>query len=81
MNDEVNHPEHYTSSSAVCSSCGHGIECIDITRHLSFNIGNAIKYIWRHEKKDGIKSLKKAVWYLNDQIKLLGGGSVSNDDN
>ena len=36
-NDQVNHPKHYTSDPS-------GIECIDITRHRNFNIGNAIRY-------------------------------------
>lgn len=45
-----------------------GIECINIIELLNFNIGNAIKYIWRSGLKDKTKlveDLKKAVWYLN----------------
>ncbi len=70
MTDNVDHPVHYTTSDAVCDSCNAPIECIDITRHLPFNLGNAIKYIWRHDKKNGVEDLKKAIWYLRDQIKL-----------
>lgn len=67
--DPVNHPSHYTSHPS-------GIECITITRHHDFNIGNAMKYMWRAGLKDPsiekeIEDLKKAVWYLNDQIELL----------
>jgi len=40
MQDPVNHPKHYTSHPS-------GIDCIQITEHMSFNLGNAIKYIWR----------------------------------
>lgn len=73
-NDQINHPKHYTSDPS-------GIECIDITRHRNFNIGNAIKYLWRaglKEDKDRklidkqIEDLNKAVWYLVDEIHRLG---------
>lgn len=65
--DNVNHPKHYTSDPS-------GIECIEITRHRNFNIGNAIKYLWRAGLKDGnsdIQDLQKAIWYINDEIKRL----------
>ena len=74
-NDQINHPKHYTSDPS-------GIECIDVTRHRNFNIGNAIKYLWRaglKEDKDRkiidkqIEDLNKAVWYLVDEIHRLGG--------
>lgn len=48
--------------------------CIAITRHMGFNAGNAIKYLWRAGKKphaDAIEDLKKAVWYIEDEIKRL----------
>lgn len=70
MTDMINHPVHYNSSEAACE-CGRKIECIDITRHFSFSIGNVIKYLWRHEHKDGLTALLKAQWYLNDAIKQL----------
>lgn len=60
--DPVNHPQHYTNHPS-------GIECIQITRHMGFNLGNAVKYIWRADlKADAIEDLRKAVWYLNDEI-------------
>lgn len=74
-NDQINHPKHYTSDPS-------GIECIDITRHRNFNIGNAIKYLWRaglKEDKDRklidkqVEDLNKAVWHLVDEIHRLGG--------
>lgn len=68
-NDNVNHPPHYTNSNAECDACGHKIECIEITRYMSFNLGNAVKYIWRCDlKNDAIEDLRKAVFYLNDEI-------------
>lgn len=68
--DPVNHPKHYNSSEAKCE-CGRRIECIDIVRHMSFDIGNVIKYLWRSTMKNGLEDMKKAQWYLNDAIKQL----------
>lgn len=62
--EQVNHPKHYTTDPS-------GVECIQITRHRNFNIGNAIKYIWRAGIKDDkkqVEDLRKAIWYLNDEI-------------
>lgn len=70
MTDNVNHPSHYNLSLSHCE-CGRRIECIDITRHMGFNIGNAIKYLWRFQHKNGLEDLKKARWYLDDQIKQM----------
>ena len=67
-NDPVNHPSHYTSHPAKCE-CGRGIEAIQITEHMGFNLGNAIKYVWRCDlKKLAIEDLKKAVWYIQREI-------------
>jgi hypothetical protein len=59
--DNVNKPKHYNSHPSK-------IECIQITEHMSFTIGNAIKYLWRADLKNGIEDLKKAVWYINREI-------------
>lgn len=65
--DNVNHPQHYQSVSKC--ECGKTIECINITREMGFNLGNAIKYIWRCEKKGKkAEDLKKAIWYLQDEL-------------
>ena len=73
--DNVNHPAHYTWLKDLC-----GIEVIDITRHMDFCLGNAIKYILRAgHKKDAsltdtdkqIEDLNKAIWYINDEIKRI----------
>lgn len=65
--DPVNHPSHYISHPS-------GIECIQVTEHMTFNCGNAVKYIWRNGLKDGqpdIQDLQKAIWYLNREIERL----------
>ena len=73
--DNVNHPSHYTWLKELC-----GIEVIDITRHMNFCCGNALKYILRAgHKKDAsltdtekqIEDLNKAIWYLKDEIKRI----------
>jgi hypothetical protein len=67
----VNHPQHYNELGATCQHCGGHIECIDVVRHLSFNIGNVIKYLWRKDLKGGLEDLKKAEFYIKDEIKRL----------
>jgi hypothetical protein len=62
MPDEVNHPPHYNEHPS-------GIEAIDITEHFNFNLGNAIKYIWRAGLKGNeVVDLQKAVWYVEREI-------------
>ena len=74
--DAVNHPSHYTSHPS-------GVECIEITQHYNFCVGNAIKYLWRnglkHEanspaKTKQIEDLEKAVWYITREIENLKSG-------
>jgi hypothetical protein len=68
MSDPINRPDHYTSSPARCT-CGKPIECIQITEHMGFNLGNASKYIWRCDlKRNAVEDLRKAVWYLEREI-------------
>lgn len=65
----INSPVHYTSSAAHCSHCGATIECIDITSHMGFSLGNAVKYVWRADLKDkAVEDLEKAAWYLMHEI-------------
>jgi hypothetical protein len=68
MTDPIN-PAHYTSHPARCE-CGAGIECIQITEHMGFCLGNVVKYVWRADLKGGIEDLKKARWYLDREIEL-----------
>lgn len=65
--EAVDHPKHYNAHPS-------GIECIDVVRHMNFNLGNVVKYVWRAGEKDPTKhlqDLKKAAWYLNDEIEKL----------
>ncbi|OIN80016.1 hypothetical protein BMG05_15005 [Mycobacterium malmoense] len=64
--DPIN-PAHYKAHPS-------GIECIEVTRHCSFDLGNAIKYIWRFADKGGHEDLRKARWYLAD---VLATGQAS----
>ena len=73
--DRVNHPSHYTWLKDLC-----GIEVIDITRHMNFNLGNCIKYVLRagHKSEEGytekdktIEDLEKAIFYIKDEIERI----------
>jgi len=66
MSDMVNHPPHYTSHPS-------GVECIQITEHMTFNLGNAVKYIWRAGLKtdDPVRDLEKAEFYVRREIERL----------
>ena len=76
--EQVSHPSHYAWLKYLC-----GVEPLDICRHLDFNTGNAIKYLLRKDKVDGnktktekrIEDLHKAVFYIQDEIKLLEHGT------
>jgi hypothetical protein len=71
--DMVNHPSHYNQG---------GIECIDCIKSAivgkvgieAFCVGNAIKYLFRYEEKNGIEDVKKARWYIDRLIKELENG-------
>lgn len=65
--DMVNHPLHYNNHPS-------GVECIEIARWMTYNLGAVLKYIWRTGKKDpdkAIEDLRKAAFYLNDEIERL----------
>lgn len=76
--EQVSHPSHYAWLKDLC-----GVEPLDICRHLDFNTGNAIKYLLRKDKVDGnntktekrIEDLRKAVFYIQDEIKSLEHGT------
>lgn len=76
--EQVSHPSHYAWLKDLC-----GVEPLDICRRLDFNTGNAIKYLLRKDKVDGnktktekrIEDLRKAVFYIQDEIKLLEHGT------
>jgi len=67
----VEHPDHYNQHPS-------GIECITVVRHCSFNVGNAIKYLWRADFKHDspIEDLRKAEFYIRDEIARIKQGKV-----
>lgn len=71
--DRVNHPSHYTSHPS-------GVECIQVTEHMNFCCGNAIKYLWRAGlKDDALEDLRKARWYLDREIQRREAADASAD--
>ena len=61
-NSTVEHPIHYTSHPS-------GVECIQVTEHMNFNIGNAVKYLWRAGLKlNAVEDLQKAAWYVQREL-------------
>jgi hypothetical protein len=61
--DNIN-PEHYKAHPS-------GVEAIQVTEHMNFCLGNAMKYIWRADEKHsdgGIEDLTKAVWYIEREL-------------
>ena len=66
--DVVNYPKHYTSHPS-------GVECIQITECMGFVLGNALKYIWRADLKNGVEDLEKAKWYIEREIANRKGRS------
>lgn len=66
MSNAVDHPQHYNEHPS-------GIECIDVVEHMPFNLGNAVKYIWRAglKSEDPDQDLQKAVWYLERERRRL----------
>jgi len=65
--EKVDHPSHYNSHPS-------GVECIEITEHFNYNVGNAIKYLWRAGLKPGsatLEDLKKASWFVEREISRI----------
>lgn len=73
--DDVHHPKHYTSHPS-------GVECIEVTEHFNFCLGNAIKYIWRAGLKgeDAVQDLQKAIWYVQREISRLERDDINWDE-
>ena len=56
-------PDHY--------KLPNGVQLIDVTKHCSFPVGNAMKYIFRAGKKAGesaLDDLLKAKWFVDLMI-------------
>ena len=73
MPNNVDHPQHYNAHPS-------GVECITIIEHMCFNLGNAIKYIWRADLKENTEQdLEKAVWYIQRELKRRKSVANVND--
>jgi hypothetical protein len=60
--ETVDHPAHYNAHPS-------GVECITVVEHMGFNVGNAIKYLWRADEKGApIEDLRKALWYVEREL-------------
>ena len=74
VSEVINHPPHYLAHPS-------GVECITITEHMGFNLGNAVKYIWRADLKGAaIQDLKKAAWYIAREIAKRTANSTTEAD-
>lgn len=66
--EKVDHPKHYNLNPS-------GVECIDVVEHYNFNIGNAMKYLWRAGLKGSqMEDLEKARWYVEREIQRVKKG-------
>ncbi len=79
MSNMVSHPAHYNQG---------GIECIDAIKAATvgktgveaFCVGNAIKYLWRYEEKNGLQDVEKAKWYIERLISELESSNNGGED-
>lgn len=69
--DDPTNPAHYRSHPS-------GVECIEVTEHLNFCRGNAVKYIWRAGERPEreVEDLRKAAWYIEREISRLTRAAV-----
>lgn len=74
MNDIVNHPNHYETGKFECIDVM--IETQGVEAVKDFCLCNAFKYLYRHNRKNGLTDIEKAVWYLNEYISLMGESNV-----
>lgn len=70
----VEHPTHYNNNPS-------GVECIDVTEHMNFCKGNAMKYLWRAGSKGNeIEDLEKAKWYIDREIGRIKSKNKESSD-
>lgn len=73
MIDMVNHPSHYETGKFECIEVmveTQGKEAV-----MDFCLCNAFKYLYRHNRKNGIEDIKKTKWYLDKYLELAGDDS------
>ena len=74
--DVVSRPAHYAKTSIECIDAmveTQGVEAVK-----AFCVCNAFKYLWRHNEKNGDEDIKKASWYLNKAVELMGRSQHEN---
>lgn len=71
--DNVNHPSHYEPGKVECIEAM--IETQGVVAVQSFCVCNAFKYLWRHNNKNQLEDIKKAIWYLNKFVELEERGN------
>jgi len=72
----VHHPAHYNRHPS-------GVECIDLVEQLPFNLGNAVKYMWRaglKEPERSVEDLKKCIWYLERELQRTSANEARGRD-
>lgn len=69
--EEINHPDRYAGGKYECIKVMVDVFGADAVKH--FCILNAFKYVWRFKHKNGVEDIKKAIWYLNEYVKLDEG--------
>nr|UVY12871.1 MAG: protein of unknown function DUF3310 [Bacteriophage sp.] len=70
MSDNVNHPSHYETGKFECIDVMVETQGVQATK--DFCLCNALKYIYRHRRKNGLEDIQKAIWYLNKAVELDG---------
>lgn len=68
MSDNVNHPSHYETGKFECIDVMVETQGVQATK--DFCLCNALKYIYRHRRKNGLEDIQKAIWYLNKAVEL-----------
>ena len=70
MKDNVNHPAHYTAGRVECIDA-LAAATVELTGIEAVCTANAIKYLWRWKRKNGVEDIEKAIWYLGRLKKEL----------
>ncbi len=78
MSDNVNHPSHYETGKFECIDVMVETQGAEATKN--FCVCNALKYIYRHRRKNGLEDIQKAIWYLNKAVELDGLIKKENND-
>lgn len=68
-NSKVNHPSHYSGSIEAIDAIAAATAELEGVE--AFDTGNALKYLWRWKRKNGVEDLNKAIWYIQHLIKHL----------